>query len=170
MPAIPEVTETSTPAAPPVPEGPPMPPKMTILTLGLSLSGKTTFLKTLQGDPNPAPKPTVGFIPHALQLGSSIVTFYDLGGGDTIRDIWENYYAETHGIIYILDAASDDMTFKTACDVFLTSINSPPLKGQPCLLILNKKDLSAYRDLEEVKDEIGTKSRGAKRRAMNTTY
>ena len=60
-----------------------MPAKMTILTLGLSLSGKTTMLKAIQGDPNPTPKPTVGFVPHALQLGSSVVTFYDLGGGDS---------------------------------------------------------------------------------------
>ncbi|GMH86607.1 hypothetical protein TrST_g13902 [Triparma strigata] len=131
-----------------------MPAKMTILTLGLSLSGKTTMLKAIQGDPNPTPKPTVGFVPHALQLGSSVVTFYDLGGGDSIRDIWPNYYAETHGLIYVLDSSSDDMTFKDACSVFLESVSSPALAGKPCLLILNKKDLPSYRDTEEVLETL----------------
>ena len=31
------------------------------------------------------------------------ICVYDLGGGERIRDIWDNYYAEVHGVIFVVD-------------------------------------------------------------------
>lgn len=33
------------------------------------------------------------------------VKFYDLGGGKKIRSIWDNYYHDAHGVLYVVDGA-----------------------------------------------------------------
>lgn len=33
------------------------------------------------------------------------IDLYDLGGGKNIRKIWDRYYAEVHGCIFVVDAA-----------------------------------------------------------------
>lgn len=43
------------------------------------------------------------------------IVVYDLGGGERIRDIWENYYAEVHGVIFVVD--TDDVQRRTEVSV-----------------------------------------------------
>ena len=35
------------------------------------------------------------------------IDVYDLGGGKNIRKIWERYYAEVHGCIFVVDASDE---------------------------------------------------------------
>ena len=52
--------------------------------------------------------PTVGFASADFKQGKFDVTVFDLGGGKRIRGIWANYYAESHGVIFVLDASAED--------------------------------------------------------------
>lgn len=65
--------------------------------VGLDNAGKTTLLANLSGEPTEDITPTVGFSSTTMDIGRSTVTFYDLGGGPKIRDIWKNYYAKVGG-------------------------------------------------------------------------
>jgi len=31
--------------------------------------------------------------------------FWDLGGQEELQSLWDKYYAESHGIIYLIDSA-----------------------------------------------------------------
>lgn len=35
----------------------------------------------------------------------SSLIFWDLGGQIGLRSIWDKYYSETHGLIFVVDAA-----------------------------------------------------------------
>ncbi len=130
-----------------------MPSKMTVLCIGIDNSGKTTFMQTIQGNPSPKTKPTGGFESHLLQLGESKVSFYDLAGQERYRD-WESYYHDCHGVVYLLDAAADDMKYEESCKVLLETVENDYLKGKPTVLFLNKMDLPAARGVDEIVEEI----------------
>lgn len=130
------------------------PKKMVVLVLGIENSGKSTLLKVVQGDEDPKMAPTVGFNPASLKLGKSTVQFYDIGGGPKIRDIWSSYYHDVHGIIYVVDSASDDMKFAEACEVAKTTLSHQYLAGKPLLFLCNKAEAPAARDVEEIKDDM----------------
>ena len=133
---------------------PALPPKMTLLLLGGSGGGKTTLVQTLLGSATPGEnKPTVGFNPVKLQAGSCSVTFYDVGGGPKIRGIWPNYYPDCHAVIYVLDGASDDVSFKSEVELFASSAGGHAfLAGKPLLVLVNKADVKGCRSVDEVKE------------------
>ena len=43
-----------------------------------------------------------------LQVSKFSIEVYDLGGGKSIRKMWENYYAEAHGFIFVVDASDEE--------------------------------------------------------------
>ena len=142
-------------AAPPPEEAPKQYPKrMTMLVVGIDNSGKSTFLKTICGDEDPKTAPTVGFNPVSLNLGGSNVSFYDIGGGAKIRDIWDSYYHDVHGVIYMVDSTSSDMKYAEACKVAKETLGHSYIQGKPLLFVCNKIDAAAARDVEEVKEDI----------------
>ncbi len=71
--------------------------EVTLLLVGLDSAGKSTLLANLNGESMDDVTPTVGFSSTTLDVGRCTVTFYDLGGGAKIRDIWKNYYAKVGG-------------------------------------------------------------------------
>ena len=86
-----------------------------ILILGLDRAGKTSLLEQLKGiftgmEPLPPGKipPTVGLNIGRMQIKGRKVLFWDLGGQTGLRAIWEKYYAEAHGLVYVVDAAEPE--------------------------------------------------------------
>lgn len=50
------------------------------------------------------------------------IDLYDLGGGKNIRKIWNRYYAEVHGCIFVVDAADTErMEARSSPSLRLTS-------------------------------------------------
>ena len=79
--------------------------KVTLVMVGLDNAGKTATAKGIQGEHPEDVAPTVGFSKIDLRQGKFQVTIFDLGGGKRIRGIWKNYYAESYGVIFVVDSS-----------------------------------------------------------------
>ena len=81
-----------------------------ILILGLDNAGKTTFLEQTKIKFNPKYvrderqlrriTTTVGLNIGKIDVGNIRMLFWDLGGQDELRTLWDKYYSESHGVIY----------------------------------------------------------------------
>ncbi|NXK86147.1 AR13B protein, partial [Formicarius rufipectus] len=83
--------------------------------------------------------PTVGFSKIDLKQGRFEVTIFDLGGGKRIRNIWRNYYAESYGVIFVVDS-SDVARMEETKQAMIEVLNSPKISGKPVLVLANKQD------------------------------
>ena len=107
---------------------------LTFLVIGLDNSGKTTLTRTIAGDVDPFIVPTVGFsAPVHKALGGFNVTFYDLGGGARIRGVWPQYFADVHGVVYVVDAA-DAARLAEATRELHAALQHPMVIGKPTLV------------------------------------
>jgi GTPase SAR1 family protein len=77
--------------------------------------------------------PTYGFQSEVIERGHVRVTFLDLGGGERIRGIWPRYFAEVHGVIFVVDAA-DYARIDEAKEVFIEEMKDERLMGKPVLV------------------------------------
>jgi len=140
----------------------PPPPKVhlkliSIVVLGMDGAGKSTILATLQGDPDPRPPPTTGFRPVQMALHDGVrVKFYDLGGGEKIRGIWENYFHDVHGVVYVLDSVKDERAprrWDEAMALLKKTQEHKFLKGKPLLLLATKQDCPGARIPDWIRQE-----------------
>ena len=128
-----------------------------IALLGLGNSGKTTIINLMQGIVTKA-KPTVGFRPVTLVFENDIkAQFYDLGGGEKIRGIWNQYYHDVHAIIYVIDVSSNDTEQNKAIETLLQVITHNNCKNKPLLIFLNKIDLVDNTTIDHFKKTIHDK-------------
>lgn len=127
--------------------------KVTLLLVGLDNAGKTTAIKGIQGESQDDVAPTVGFSSIELQLDNFEITVYDLGGGRKIRSIWQNYYAEVHGIIFVIDASAEDRL--SECQETLETVLSQEyVKGKRVLILANKQDQEGALDEIDICDQL----------------
>ncbi|XP_069745552.1 ADP-ribosylation factor-like protein 13B isoform X2 [Narcine bancroftii] len=113
--------------------------KVTLVMVGLDNAGKTAALKGIQGESPEDVAPTVGFSRIDLKQETFEVTIYDLGGGKKIRDIWKNYYAESFGVIFVLDSSDIDR-MEEVKDTVANVLRHPKVAGKPVLVLANKQD------------------------------
>ncbi|KRY50544.1 ADP-ribosylation factor-like protein 13B, partial [Trichinella britovi] len=85
------------------------------------------------GESNGISMPTIGFSKCVIQMRNYTVTFYDLGGSSGIRDIWKNYYAEIHGLIFVIDGSDWTRTEENRF-VLGEVLNHEWIHGKPLLV------------------------------------
>eukprot|EP00300_Choanocystis_sp_HF-7_P011732 c17588_g1_i2.p1 GENE.c17588_g1_i2~~c17588_g1_i2.p1 ORF type:complete len:165 (+),score=27.28 c17588_g1_i2:181-675(+) len=94
--------------------------------------------------------PTVGLNIGKLEIESRKLTVWDLGGQESLRSIWEKYFAEAHGIIFVFDAATPER-FAECKQTLEYVLCHSDLVGAPLLVLANKQDVpSARRSLDEL--------------------
>lgn len=77
--------------------------------------------------------PTLGYTYVDLQLDNFDIKVFDLGGGKRIRGIWKSYYAEVHGVIFVIDASAEDRL--SECQETLQMVlNQDYVKGKRVLM------------------------------------
>ncbi|XP_074048399.1 ADP-ribosylation factor-like protein 13B [Macrotis lagotis] len=113
--------------------------KITLLMLGLDNAGKTATVKGIQGENPKDVAPTVGFSRLDLRQGKFDVTIFDIGGGQRIRGIWKNYYAESYGVIFVVDS-SDEKRMEETGETIADVLRHPKISGKPILVLANKQD------------------------------
>lgn len=142
--------------------------------MGVGGAGKTCVLESLKTRFSPMPGlapaqivPTVGLNLARLEGpaargGAETCVFWDLGGAPGLRGIWERYYAECDGVLFVVDAAlsaentaaentddgEDDRSKDAVTDEQLDEqlallrrvLAEPRLAGAPALVLVNKAD------------------------------
>ncbi|KAG8468651.1 hypothetical protein KFE25_013734 [Diacronema lutheri] len=132
-----------------------------VLILGVDHAGKTTALEQMKGlfqkieplAPEKIP-PTVGLNIGRMEVGRVKLIFWDLGGQSGLRGIWEKYFAEVHGLVYVIDAA-DDQRFDESRRIFEALVKHPDLAGVPVLILANKQDLHSAATIDEIDERFG---------------
>ena len=76
-----------------------------VLVLGLDNAGKTTVLKKFNGEDINTVSPTLGFSIKTLEYQGFKLNVWDIGGQQTIRSYWRNYFEQTDAIIWVVDSA-----------------------------------------------------------------
>ncbi|KAG8702529.1 hypothetical protein FRC09_004686, partial [Ceratobasidium sp. 395] len=71
-----------------------------------------------------------------------------------IRPYWRCYYANTHAIIYVIDASDQDR-LQTSRAELLTMLAEEELKGVPVLVFANKQDMPGALPSGEISDRLG---------------
>ncbi|XP_039720780.1 ADP-ribosylation factor-related protein 1 isoform X5 [Pteropus medius] len=119
-----------------------------VLILGLDNAGKTTFLEQSKTRFNKNYKAmsfskittTVGLNIGTVDVGKARLMFWDLGGQEELQSLWDKYYAECHGVIYVIDS-TDEERLSESKRAFEKMVTSEALGGVPILVLANKQDV-----------------------------
>lgn len=78
-----------------------------MLCCGLDNSGKTTILNQLKAKHNRVAEitPTVGFALEEFTKNNVLFTVFDMSGQGRYRSLWEHYFSEVAGIIFVIDTS-----------------------------------------------------------------
>lgn len=127
-----------------------------VLILGLDNAGKTTFLEKLKSMYNntsmlPANRirPTVGQNIGSIEVDNKFLKFWDLGGQESLRSLWENYFEDAHGIIFIVDS-TDEARLNECKETLLNVITKND--NLPILMLANKQDIENHLEVEDIKE------------------
>jgi ADP-ribosylation factor protein 1 len=127
---------------------------MRILMVGLDAAGKTTILYKLKLGQIVKTTPTIGFNVEQVEYKNISFTNWDLGGRDTIRPLWQHYFQNTQGLIFVVDS-SDQKRIGEARDELNMLLNEDKLRDAALLVFANKQDLRTAMNAGEVTDKLG---------------
>ncbi|XP_033097947.1 ADP-ribosylation factor-related protein 1-like isoform X2 [Anneissia japonica] len=130
-----------------------------ILILGLDNAGKTTFLeqsqmqfdKNYKGGSLEKITTTVGLNIGKIDRGHVRLNFWDLGGQEELQALWDKYYAESHGVIYVIDS-SDKSRIEESRLAFDEMLEHETLAGVPLLVLVNKQDVDGCLTVATIKE------------------
>ncbi|SCV03220.1 LAME_0H08680g1_1 [Lachancea meyersii CBS 8951] len=128
-----------------------------ILILGLDNAGKTTFLEMLKKEYFKSSKspdkitPTVGQNVATIPIESSVLKFWDVGGQESLRALWSEYYRQAHGIIFVIDSA-DRERLEECCQALRTVVMNEEVEGIPVLMLANKQDREDRMEVQDIKE------------------
>ncbi|KAI8370382.1 ADP-ribosylation factor family-domain-containing protein [Radiomyces spectabilis] len=129
-----------------------------VLIIGLDNAGKTTLLERIKSVfmgvsslPPDKIAPTVGLNIGRVDIKSSRINFWDLGGQRDLQSLWERYYSECHAIVFVVDS-TDSKRLEECKDTFEKMITNDAVEGVPLLMLANKQDLPDALRVEEIKE------------------
>ncbi|KAL3852417.1 hypothetical protein ACJMK2_016061 [Sinanodonta woodiana] len=136
-----------------------------VLVVGLDNSGKTTIINHFKSEEykNHDIVPTIGFQVEKFKTKSLSFTAFDMSGQGRYRDLWQAYYRECHGVIFVIDS-SDKLRIVVAKDELDALLKHPEVQRKriPILFFANKMDLrdavssvkcSQLMELENIRDK-----------------
>ena len=83
--------------------------------------------------------PTVGFNVEEFTKNGLQFTIFDMSGQGRYRNLWEHYYKDVGGIIFVIDSC-DHIRFCVAKDELENLLSHPDLRNVPLLFFANKMD------------------------------
>ena len=120
-----------------------------VLMLGLDNAGKTTVVKRFCNKDTSTISPTLGFEITPLQFKGYTVNLWDVGGQQSLRSYWRNYFEATDGLIWVVD--SNDVGRLNDCRKELeVLLQEERLAGASLLIFLNKQDIPTALGAEEI--------------------
>jgi len=126
-----------------------------IIFLGLDNSGKTTLLHMLLDNTIVQTSPSLA-APNINEITIGNVKFrtFDLGGHQTARVSWKDYYADADGVVYLIDGSDRDR-FEESKEELESLLSQEELYNKPILILVNKCDLPNAAPEEEIRNIFG---------------
>ena len=123
--------------------------EMRILILGLDNAGKTTCVKRFNNQDITTISPTLGFQIFSMHFRGYILNLWDIGGQQSLRAYWRNYFESTDGIVWVVDC--NDVARLDMCKQELHALlKEERLAGASLLLFLNKVDIPTALPMADV--------------------
>jgi len=120
-----------------------------ILLLGMQNAGKTTILYRLSLGQLVKTTPTIGSNVEELIYENVKFQAWDLGGQESTRSVWDVYYMNTDGVIYVIDS-QDENNYEESKNQFHKIIKNSALKNATILIYANKQDLPGAKSVEQI--------------------
>ena len=127
--------------------------EMKLLIIGLDNAGKTTIIRRFNGEPIDTIAPTLGFDIKTLQHKQYTLNIWDIGGQQTIRTYWRNYFEVTDGLVWVVDSA-DRWRLDTCRDELKDLLQEEQLGGASLLIFANKQDLPDALSVDQIAEHL----------------
>jgi len=127
---------------------------MRILMVGLDAAGKTTILYKMKLGEIVTTIPTIGFNVETVEYKNISFTVWDVGGQDKIRPLWRHYFANTQGLIFVVDS-NDRERISEARAELERMLTEDDLRDSIILIFANKQDLPNALTTAELTDKLG---------------
>lgn len=88
-----------------------------------------------------------------LDIDGVSLRVWDIGGQETLRKYWSNYYSNTHALIYVVDSADEDRLLEAGNELEVLMKDSD-LAQVPLLVFANKQDLMHALDPSEIQEQL----------------
>ena len=125
-----------------------------ILLLGLDGAGKTTILYKVKLNENVSTIPTIGFNVETVSPCRGVsFTVWDVGGQEKLRGLWQHYFSNSHGLIYVIDSCDRDRLVESAHELH-SICEHDAMRGVPVVIIANKQDMPAALTCAEVTERL----------------
>jgi len=137
--------------------------KVDLITCGLDNSGKSTIINHLKPSKHKEEQlaPTVGYQVESFSKGQVNFKVFDMGGAKKFRNLWEHYYHDVQGVIFVIDTA-DKIRIVLVKDELQLLIANKELQGLPILFFANKMDIPGALTPHEVAESLNERFVGGK--------
>ena len=125
-----------------------------LLMVGLDAAGKTTILYKMKMNETVNTIPTIGFNVETLQYKNIEFNCWDVGGQDKLRPLWQHYFTNTQGLIYVVDSNDEDRIVESA-EHFHKVLSDENMRGVPVLVYANKMDLPNALTVPQISERFG---------------
>lgn len=93
-------------------------------------------------------------VDSALETLQVTFTVWDVGGQDKIRPLWRHYFANTQGLIYVVDSNDRDRIAE-AREELSKMVSEEELRNATVLVFANKQDLPNAMPVADLTQELG---------------
>ena len=129
--------------------------QLDIITCGLDNSGKSTIINQLKPTKMRTDNiaSTIGYNMEEFSKGKVNFKVFDMGGSKKFRQMWEAYYKDIQGVIFVIDS-SDKVRLCIVKDEIRMLVENADLRGIPILFFANKMDIPGAKSPAELVDEL----------------